>query len=290
MSNLDDIYSLLERAHRYEDYIAALCPFHDDTRPSFFVHEDFYYCSSCSKKGKTETLLKYLNRNANNIIQIPIKPFYNPWSTWVTQASMERICIRAHRFAVKNSRTFYMRERGIDIETIKELQIGWKDNWIIFPITDKDGQYIGAVSRAGKNKQSEAKYVIPRGQDPNMLYVPSWKRIEKEQIVFLTFGIIDAISIYQLGYASMSTTGGKRLNPDALQHIRKFIVVIPDKGETMGAMQLSSNLGWRGKVMRIDWKDNMKDVNDYFLNYKNHLSELLIGEYNDKNWNYLGGS
>jgi len=275
MNNLDEIFQYLEKATRYDHYICALCPFHDDTRPSFFVYEDSYKCFSCDAKGKTSDLLDKLSLISGNVV--PTKKYYftNPWTIWMRSHSLIRITEQAHLQCIENNKTIYMKERGINLQTIKDLRLGYRDNWIVFPIFDQHNHVIGGTARAGKDKVTESKYINPKGQDPDMLFVPSWQRVIDKQTVFLTFGIIDAISIYQLGYASMSTTTGKRLNPDALSGIRKKIVIIPDDGEVVEAVWLSANLGWRGKVMKIEWADGMKDVNDLFIRHRPHLEELL---------------
>lgn len=45
----DVLMELLENAHNYGHYIYSICPFHDDTRPSFFVYADTYKCAACGR-------------------------------------------------------------------------------------------------------------------------------------------------------------------------------------------------------------------------------------------------
>jgi len=293
MNNLDEVYFLLNKPHRYDEYIASLCPFHPDRRPSFLVYDEKYYCSACGKSGKTSDLIAYLS--GANLVPIIDESCYtsNVWTKWTKKESITNVCINAHKFAIKTNRISYMNERGIDLKTAKELKLGWRDNWIIFPIFDPNCHIIGGTCRAGKNKHTDAKYLIPKGQNKDLLYVPSWKRVEERNVVFLTFGIIDSISIYQLGYASMSTTTGKRPNPDALSSIRKKIIVIPDDNEFVDGLELAYNLGWRGEALRIDYTADTKDVNDLFINYRDFLISTLsdYGEkYEQPDWNYMGRS
>jgi hypothetical protein len=60
----------------------------------------------------------------------------------------------------------------------------------------------------------------------------------------------------------MSTTTGKRLNPQALDNIRKRIIIIPDNGEEKEAQVIASKLGWRGHVLRLQYPVGCKDIND----------------------------
>jgi hypothetical protein len=80
--------------------------------------------------------------------------------------------------------------------------------------------------------------------------------------VYLTFGTIDALSIYQLGKPAISTTSGKRVHPQWFDKIRKRIKVFPDFGEEQEAKKLVSGLGWRGEVVKYQYPFGMKDPND----------------------------
>jgi hypothetical protein len=157
------------------------------------------------------------------------------------------------------------------------LGIGLLENWVTFPIRKRGtNKIIGAIARAGDGNSSPAKYVIPPGQDQNFLYVPSWKRIEKKKVVYLTFGIIDAVSLYLMGVASISTTCGMRMDVSYLDQIRKRIIFIPDKGEEDKAQKFASKLGWRGGVMRCNYPEGIKDVNEIFVSkYKDNLLSVL---------------
>ena len=60
--DLDEIALQLDNATRYENYVVALCPFHSEHRPSFFVYEDRYRCESCGANGWTKKLLEKLKQ------------------------------------------------------------------------------------------------------------------------------------------------------------------------------------------------------------------------------------
>ena len=268
--DLDDIASKLDYAKRYENYVVALCPFHDEKRPSFFVYLDSYRCESCGAKGKTSKLVEKLSG-------IPISHktapnFKNPFTTW----SRDRTLAETLKLAWQNAPSVYMRERGVDDNEQKRLGIGILENWITFPIRNRKGKIIGAIARAGENNSSIAKYLTPSGQNPNLLYIPDWKRLQKKKVIYLTFGIIDAVSLYLMGAASISTTCGMRMDVSYLDQIRKRIIFIPDRGEEKQAQKFASKLGWRGGVMQCNYPEGCKDVNDIMLSkHKNNLLSVL---------------
>jgi hypothetical protein len=79
-----------------------------------------------------------------------------------------------------------------------------------------------------------------------------------------------------MGAASISTTCGKLMNVSYLDQIRKRVIFIPDKGEEDAAQKFSKQLGWRGGVMRCNYPDECKDINDIFVSkYKNELLSAL---------------
>ena len=56
MLTLDDIFDHLQQAHMYENYIMALCEFHEDGSPSMMVSEHGFRCKSCREHGSLEYL------------------------------------------------------------------------------------------------------------------------------------------------------------------------------------------------------------------------------------------
>lgn len=271
--NLDEIAEVLDYSHRYGRYVSGLCPFHDDHKPSFFVYPDSYICLSCGAHGKSSTLLEKLKPGRNLFTPTKTEQYFrNPWTNWVKDVSFDAI----FSISLKHSPSQYLKDRGIDEVTQKKLKIGMLDNWILFPIIDDGGWILGGVARAGETNHSTHKYILPAGQDPNLLYVPSWKRIMNKDYVMVTFGILDAVTLYMLGFSALSLTTGKRCNPIAFESIRKHIIIIPDLGEDMEANVLASKLGWRGQVLRLQYPENAKDIND--LSWKSGWSNDKIRE------------
>jgi len=278
---LDGLVDVLDYCHRYENYLLARCPFHQDNRPSFLVFPDKYRCLSCGVWGETSKLLAKIKPSAGSLLA-PVTEinFHNPWTKWIRNSTLQKVLTLAWQYSPSK----YLKDRKIDADTQKKLGIGILDNWITFPIRDVDGKVCGAVARAGEGNNSLAKYVTPHGQDANLLYAPSWKRCFSKDTIFVTFGIIDAITLYSMGYAAVSTTSGKRVHPSAFDTLRKKIVFIPDQNEEKDAMQIAAQLGWRGKVARLDYPVGTKDVNDWYQQAiqsipVSEMNKMLLGEW-----------
>ena len=275
MSNIPDILiEQLEDVHVYGNYIACRCIFHDDTRPSMFVYPDKYWCSACGKHGSTSYLVKQLDKL--HFVKYPKKGYeastYNPFSGWLKHNSLEDVIYAAN----KNIPVQYLLDRKISKQVQQELRLGYIDDWITFPITDEYNNIIGAVARKGEGSKAQAKYILPSGQSPNLLYITSWDRCKSQDEIFVTFGIIDSVTIYACGLASISTTTGKKVNPQAFNKIRKKLYIIPDLGEEEAGLQLSSRLGWRGNILQPRFPDEAKDINDMVWKCGISLEEMRM--------------
>ena len=78
-----------------------------------------------------------------------------------------------------------------------------------------------------------------------------------------------------LGYSSISTTTGKRIDPEALDDYRTKITIIPDYGEEVEAYELAGKLGWRGGVIEFPYPDGCKDMNDVYRKDKQLIIDVL---------------
>ena len=83
----------------------------------------------------------------------------------------------------------------------------------------------------------------------------------------VAFGIIDAVSLYSIGFAAVSGLSGKSIDPSLFDPYRKIIKIHPDLGEEAEAYKLAGQLGWRGMVSRFDYPIDCKDSNDILANY-----------------------
>lgn len=277
MSALDLAFEKLDGAKRYANYVHSLCPFHQDKHPSFFVYPDKYFCKSCGAHGKTSTLVNKLSSLPDRIV-IHERSTHsnNPFSRWLLRSGLFEV-IRVSNGNLSRRGSHYLDQRGVSVGYQHTLSLGILDGYITFPIYNNWKELVGAVARVGENNTASSKYYLPAGQNPKLLYVPSWDMIKQSTEVFVTFGIIDAISLHIMGFASASTTTGQSVNPSAFDHIRKRIIIIPDKYEEASANKLAAKLGWRGSVLRLPFPYKCKDVNDFYIKDKDALKNEIYG-------------
>ena len=275
---LDEIYDLVDRPKRYSNYIVCMCMFHEGYRPNLFVYEDMYRCASCETWGTTRNLLDFLNGTPTVYTGI-VQNFRNPFTRWARDKPLLKV-LRSAKNHLKHKQFLrsYLYKRGLTDELIDKLKLGYKEDWYTFPILDKDKKLIGAVARAGEGRDQQSKYVVPANQDPNLLYVPCWKRLEAQRAIYMTYGILDSISLFLIGLASMSTLSGQRIDSKSLDNFRKKVIIVPDRHEEQAAHKLANKLGWRGNVLELDYPDDCDDPNDVYMKSPKLLKELI----NDK--------
>jgi len=239
------------------------------------IFEDSYRCLACGARGSIEKLLKKINYGDFDLssARTNFSDFHNPFSKWLRQFSIADFCYDAYRYIKRYPDSlYYLKKRDID-HLIDDQKIGYKDGWYIFPIRDRRGEIISAVARAGEaiQEQKNVRYILPNDA-PKVLYCPSWQYVKEQSTVRVTFGIIDSLVLYSMGFAAVSGLTGKAINPDLFDDIRKKIEIIPDFGEEEEARKLAGRLGWRGSVRRLDYPEDSKDVADmYHLHGVNSL-------------------
>lgn len=255
---LDEIKERLDRAVQYDNYILARCPFHSpDRNPSFFVYADYYRCASCGVGGKTASLIDRLSGVYIHKVEEP--RFYNPFRGWEKRFGFLRETLK---FAYQYGQTYptyleYVYNRGITNETVRTLKLGYLDRYITIPLI-QERKIIGAVARSVNEKH----YFVPKEQNPDILFIPNENLFNESETVYLVFGMFDCLTLYQFGLPVMTTTRGIVRSGVTFQHIRKRIIVIPDKGEEKTAARLVASLDWRGKLLLLDYPVGTKDIND----------------------------
>ena len=271
MDNLDELLDLLERPRLYRNYIVSSCPNpeHEDRSPSFFVFSDWSFCrSGCGYKRKTSQLLEELSGIV--VVPQPRLDFRNPWTRWIGDSSLVKVLTNAR----KKSPSDYLRQRGIPDIIQKQLHLGMIErSWVTFPLF-KDKKLQGAVARA-IDEDAPTRYIIPTGQDPDLIYIPRKLKIWGLEAIYLTFGILDAISVNLAGFPCISTTTGKQLDPTSLEDFRIPIYIIPDFKEDQDAYKLANQLGWRGNVLLLNYPKGTKDPNDIWIKNEKLLKRLI---------------
>jgi DNA primase len=268
------LMTMLKGTREGDNYIRALCPFHDDHHPSLFVYHKRgrYRCRACGARGTIDSLYHFLGGSgelSGSYTQGKKITAFDP-KEWIEYVDGAYAAL--HKYYREYG--VYLRRRGVG-RIVDSCKIGYVDGWYVIPIYDMNSKLQGLVRRASSDN-TDLRYWNPAGQPP-LLYVPSWGLALQSTQVVVTFGIFDALFLASLGIASATPTSGKNsIYARDLWMFEKPIYIIPDEGEEDTALRLAGQLGWRGKLLRLSYPEGTKDPNDFFMEDKvpNLLDQL----------------
>jgi hypothetical protein len=275
MLTLDDLIPLLNYVKRYEGYVAALCPFHEDNNPSLLVFEKdpgaqhgWYQCLGCEARGTHEHLLSVLEG-------APIRIAPREQTSWglprlpEDQDGWEELAYASHDMLMQRTHlAWYWEMRGVT-DRIEPRMLGWYQGWYTVPVFDETGKFSRLILRAGEHiqKRTGARYYTSPGKP--VINVPDWRRLKQAEAIAVVFGTIDNLALDSLGYPVCTSTSGKgQFKAEWLADIRPFVYIIPDKGEESTALTLANKIGGRARIVTLNYPDNCKDPADYLKNGK----------------------
>lgn len=275
MLRYEDFRSKLRDVQEYEGYMSGRCPFHSDSSPSLLVYKNGWFrCLGCSRNGTWKTLWNRLGGQ-------PISPVSEVRTSWnaprVRTSDMEEIAFKAHNDLLKfPTLGWYLEMRGLE-DCIESCELGYWNGWYTIPIRDRNDEFVTTIFRAAPHVQAATGMRYWGKHDP-VMYSPRWRDVKNGKLVTVVYGIFDSMVLSMMGYPCITPTLGMiNLHPDWLDDVRKMIYVIPDKGEERPALNLAGGLGWRGKVVYLDYPEGIKDPAGFMeKGRRNELEAQLV--------------
>lgn len=281
----DDILERLDNYTQYSNYVATNCIFHDDQNPSLFIYEDLdkpegqgrFYCSGCQKSGTHSYLWKVLSGNSAKIPSVrKFQKFLPNWEKWERLYGDVESLVRSANQGVHNfpdTHSWYFKKRQL-MPLVDKCLLGYKDEWAFFPIMDMSRKIIDVIVRDSKGR---SKYIIHHNEEETpLLYVPNWKRVIESKLVYIVYGIVDALALELCELPVITGSTGKSLSNKRLIQLNKKYVIIPDKNEHLAARNLASSLGNFTKVIRLPYEEDTKDPDDIRIKYGVDYLKRLI--------------
>jgi DNA primase len=252
-------------------YRKALCPFHDDKRPSLQFSEDKQICtcfSSACSAGTMDTISlveKKLNVNTHEAIKWLQEEFNltestpqkaEPVKTEVNYAKLFKVF--EGNFKKSEKAQNYLKGRSINPAS---LEVGLNSTaWpqmkycVIFPLKDKDDKIVSLYGRSIINDKENKHYYT---KERTGVY-PRWPRSWTQTLV-ITESVIDAATLEQLrfnienlftdGTQILACYGTNGFTPDheqavkELKHLEEIIIFFDgDKAGREGAKKLLEKL------------------------------------------------
>jgi len=213
--------------------LLGLCPFHEDTKPSFRVNVEkkVFHCFGCDAKGN---VLDFVARKEG----VTIKKAAELVSEWFGVGKRETASpsrdlspseslkkaetVPAEPLEPNKPLTFtlklepdhpYLRQRGIEPEVAQHFGIGFcsrglmKDR-IAIPIHDAEGQLVAYAGRwvGGDLPEGEEKYKLPPGFKKSLVLY-NLHRVKGERSLVVVEGFFSVMRLHKLGVPAVALMG-----------------------------------------------------------------------------------
>jgi len=278
----DDLQYQLQNVQIYNGYFTAICPFHTSypVRNSLFIYPDAAHCKSCGIYFSSLSKLEY---RLSKVVIRPIdesnqdvfdKPPFIEWDKRFEY--VQDFITTAHKTAMQFPQLLHdVTSRGFTQDDIEKYRLGWMDKWIVIPVEET---FVLRATEQLKNPASRYfNQPLPKQYKKPVLYFPSPKSKEAD-VLFVPFGIFDAMTFDKLGYPSCTGITGQEIAGQLFRDLRKPIYVVPDYGEMSGAIRLREMLDWRATILELDYPEGCKDINETLKLYGEKRCKIIIQE------------
>lgn len=284
MSAVCDHFLTIERiGNKYR----ALCPFHEETVPSFIIYDNGAYCFGCNKAwGPISFLMEYnnwnylqakqwLERNQYVVIDVP-KKRRNHTTTSIPQMIVDHW----HQMALDSSDVmkYYKEERLLTEETIRMYKLGWDGRKYVIPLWEGypgESVVINAKKRKASEDDPGPKYMAMPHRPPVLFN--RWC-LEGAKEAFFFFGEFDALLAWQDGLPAVTGGGVNNWSEAWIPYFSEvnYIYFVPDHGETKYAYRLASKFLGRSGV--VFYPNEIDDYVDFRLagNSAEDFFELVV--------------
>ena len=196
-----------------EEWVTALCPFHNDNNPSLSVNTEkgYYKCHACGAGGPFEKLVGKIKRIDKQEAESYLKTKY---STEPKDKLIEPSVVEACHDRIREAPELVkeLNSRGVYDTEIRAYRLGEDKGCITIPITNALGQYVNLI----RYDPGAVKYKFTNAPGrglPSRLYPID--QISYPRIL-LTGGPVKAIAaiatLNKHGIGVLSSTGGEQLD------------------------------------------------------------------------------
>lgn len=259
------------------------CPFHDDKSPSLHLYDDGgWKCFGCGRhgdvldfvglylKGTTYDPAQHLLEVIDYLGGIDIRPLQRAErpASQPTEPRTEHTTFPPDRVMFWHASLMpehrrYWHSRGLSDETIDKFRLGWDGDRLTIPVCYR-GLCYGIKKRAWGDAQP--KYTMAKGSHVGLFNADILTILHGGDIpLFIVEGEVEAMLLDQLGYPSISSTGGagtfKPHWATFLAHLDRIIVIYDNDAPGMaGALRVRALLR-RAQIAK--WPSGFKDGGEF---------------------------
>jgi DNA primase len=213
--------------------LLGLCPFHEDTKPSFRVNTEkgVFHCFGCDAKGnvldfvarkesvtirKAAILLSEwfgIGTNGKEAPRSNLSPTESPDEATTTSEEPSETNPPLS-FTLKLAYDHpYLKERGMEPELAEEFGVGFckrgmMKNRIAIPIHNAEGQLVAYAGRwvGGDLPDGEEKYKLPPGFKKSIVLY-NLHRVKEKEPLFVVEGFFSVMRLHKLGIHAVALMG-----------------------------------------------------------------------------------
>jgi len=267
---------------RNGNWLTLLCPFHNESRPSFGINitSGSYNCFSCGVTGTFEMLLEHLNVEMDNVPILDVPDMSKiRMKKEKNKKSKDRYSDKFRELDGSNKSNIiikYLKSRGIyNPNLYRSLKIGYIDygdfkRRIVLPIFDERGKNV-LWYEGRKIGRGEPKYFRSKNSNVKEILYP-YHLVKKAENVVIVEGLFDVIKLLSFGIPALCTFGSM-IHPEQIALLARFTNVVMcfdnDKAGRKGM----------GKFRKILLSTDLPS-NYYYLRLPRKIND--IGEVKDK--------
>lgn len=287
-SKLEQIFA--QRAISSHDNYKMLCPFHDETTPSFLIHkeEGIAHCFGCGVSGSIEVLVNTLHpeislSKARELLDIDIfkhkgRKINGPYIETGPPETFPESWLAAWPKEIH----VYTTKRGLRPSILQRAQVRYDPvrKRQVFPHRNRRGDLIGAAGRScsGENPKWYFYWAYRKG---SALYTPFTDR-ETSRALYLTEGIFDCLKIAQAdGSRRVAAILGSKAGRGQIAELKEYeeVVLCLDNDEAGKAAQEALYLKLR-KSCQVSFINLPSHANDWMDLKDEEVGEVLSSKAN----------
>lgn len=247
----------------------ALCPFHSEKTPSFYIHKTDLvgHCFGCGVAGRVDVLLARLKHISAAQARNELGLTSLPWLDKVETPQPEPIYPQSWIHAWKRiSMHPYLEQRGFTHTTVEAFELRWdpQTRRVVFPLISSESRVVGAVGRATTGLQPKYYFYWNCDKGQSVWTARDFWMAPQDSVIVVE-GMMDCMWLWQNGFKSVALIGASATKEQTAQ-LKEFhsvtIALDNDDAGKIGAENLHRALKNSCRIQYASYPSYAKDAND----------------------------
>ncbi|MEK0324769.1 MAG: CHC2 zinc finger domain-containing protein [Nitrosopumilus sp.] len=262
-----------------EGEVSILCPFHEDTKRSASVNlrRGLFHCMACQQSHNWKSFRIAWTKDFGNDNE--------PTTHGGKTKAVPDETIRSMHFELMTNHQYVLdrlqEKRGLTIEMITKMQIGWHERTsrVAIPIRDENEVCVNVRLYSFEEVGNQKMISWKAGYGAARLW--PLKSLDHEKYVILAEGEMDCLILLSLGLNAITSTGGaktwKSEWSEVFVGLKVYIAYDCDTAGEEGALKAAKFLAphvEQVKIVDLDLSKSGEDVTDFFIGYGYGVSDF----------------